>query len=100
MDSTWGGRPYSHPDRRLVAVNAPPHQPGFLPQWLADQKVNVVLAGGMGGRARDLLAQNGIQVVCGVQSNDPTELVQAYMKGDLTDGENTCGHTGSACSGE
>ena len=34
---------------------APEHAPGVLPTWLAEHGVNVVIASGMGARARDLL---------------------------------------------
>ena len=32
-------------------VTPPPHEPGLLPPWLAQQGVNCVIAGGMGGKA-------------------------------------------------
>jgi predicted Fe-Mo cluster-binding NifX family protein len=34
---------------------APEHQPGLLPLWLKERGVNVVIAGGIGSRAMDLL---------------------------------------------
>ena len=39
----------------------PGHQPGFLPQYLSDRGVNVIIAGGMGPRAQDLFAQKNIE---------------------------------------
>ena len=36
-------------------VAAPPHQPGLLPQWLAERGATIVIAGGMGQRARSFL---------------------------------------------
>ena len=35
----------------------PPHAPGVLPRWLAEQNVSVIIAGGMGRRAQDLFEQ-------------------------------------------
>ena len=51
---------------------APEHVPGFLPQWLNAHDVDVVIAFGMGGRARDLLTASSVQVVTGISSADPT----------------------------
>ena len=38
-------------------IDAPPHQPGLLPPWLAERGVNRIIAGGMGQRAQSLGAQ-------------------------------------------
>lgn len=81
--------------RRVVrseVLPAPEHKPGLLPQWLKDQGVKVVLAGGMGTRAKDLLAENGVEVLIGVPSQVPSALVEAYIAGTLTTGENVCDH--------
>jgi predicted Fe-Mo cluster-binding NifX family protein len=79
-----------------AAVDAPPHQPGLLPVWLAEQGVDIVLAGGMGGRAQELLAQNGIKSVVGVTDMSAQEAVETYLQGDLDSGDNACDHTGCA----
>ncbi|HRZ84144.1 MAG TPA: NifB/NifX family molybdenum-iron cluster-binding protein, partial [Candidatus Hydrogenedentes bacterium] len=43
-------------------VTPPPHEPGLLPRWLGEKKVNVILAGGMGQRALMLFDAQGIEV--------------------------------------
>ena len=73
-------------------VDAPPHQPGLLPGWLADQGVNTVLAGGLGGRAMTLLAECGIEVVVGVPVLAPDTLARLYMAGEIGAGANACDH--------
>ncbi len=70
----------------------PPHAPGVLPQWLGQQKVNVVIAGGMGSRAQTLFAENGIQVVTGATTSSPEEIAAAYLDGTLQTGNNICDH--------
>jgi len=70
----------------------PGHAPGVLPQWLGGMCVNVIIAGGMGQRAQQLFAQNGIEVVIGAQANTPEELVSAYLQGSLVTGDNICDH--------
>jgi predicted Fe-Mo cluster-binding NifX family protein len=47
------------------SLTPPPHQPGLLPPWLAEQGAEVIIAGGMGVRAQQLFAVQGIQVVVG-----------------------------------
>ncbi|MDD3146010.1 MAG: NifB/NifX family molybdenum-iron cluster-binding protein [Candidatus Riflebacteria bacterium] len=74
-------------------LTPPPHEPGVLPRWLAEQKATVILAGGMGHRAQELFSQNGIQVITGVQGGQtPETAAEAYLKGTLQTGENACSH--------
>jgi len=73
-------------------VNAPVHQPGLLPPWLAEKGVNVVIAGGMGMSALNLFQQNRIDVITGIMENDPEKAVISHLQGTLTTGNNTCDH--------
>jgi predicted Fe-Mo cluster-binding NifX family protein len=73
-------------------VPAPDHQPGLLPRWLAERGVQVVIAGGMGQRAQQLFAEQGIQVVTGAVPTAPEDLAAAYLAGALRTGENVCDH--------
>ncbi|MEJ2648408.1 MAG: NifB/NifX family molybdenum-iron cluster-binding protein [Sedimentisphaerales bacterium] len=70
----------------------PAHAPGVLPEWLHENGVNVIIAGGMGQRAQQLFAQNEIDVVIGAQAGTPEELVSAYLQNTLVTGENICDH--------
>jgi predicted Fe-Mo cluster-binding NifX family protein len=73
-------------------VPAPEHQPGLLPRWLAERGANVIIAGGMGGRALGLFAEQGIEVAVGAPREEPEELVKAYLAGTLKTGDNVCDH--------
>lgn len=77
---------------RTKLLDAPPHEPGLLPKWLHEQGAEVIIAGGMGQRAQQLFAQNGIQVVVGASGGDPQTLVQTYLAGTLQSGANFCDH--------
>ena len=70
----------------------PPHEPGVLPRWLHEQGVNLVIAGGMGGRAQGIFAQQGIEVIVGAPAEPPESLVRSYLDGTLHSGENICDH--------
>ncbi|KLU64132.1 dinitrogenase iron-molybdenum cofactor [Desulfosporosinus acididurans] len=49
------------------SVPNPGHRPGFLPNFLNDMGVNVVIAGGMGGSAVSIFNDKGIEVITGAQ---------------------------------
>ena len=71
---------------------APPHEPGLLPPWLAERGVNMIIAGGMGQRAQQLFAQQGIQVVVGASAESPEKLIADFFTGTLETGVNACDH--------
>lgn len=97
---------FGHPDCFLIVtidrsdgaarteerLDPPPHQPGVLPVWLAQQGVNVVLAGGIGGRAVNLLESNGTEVVRGVPPMPAQEAIDAWLEGRLESSGDTCSH--------
>lgn len=67
----------------------PGHKPGFLPVFLHENGVNVIIAGGMGGGAVDLFNQKGIEVIVGA-NGDSQVAAEGYFKGELKT-------TGSIC---
>lgn len=69
----------------------PGHEPGALPRLMAQQGVSVVLAGGAGPRAQQLLAAAGIELITGV-SGDSLEALQAFAQGSLETGQSACDH--------
>jgi len=80
---------------KIAAVNtvAPPeHSPGVIPEFLAVQKVECVLAGGMGSRAKEIFDKHGINVITGVMETNPSKVVESYLNGNLKTGVNTCDH--------
>ncbi len=73
-------------------LTPPAHEPGVLPRWLHEQGANVIIAGGMGQRAQQLFTQNDIKVIVGASSDEPEEIVSAYLQGTLETGSNICDH--------
>jgi ATP-binding protein involved in chromosome partitioning len=76
--------------KELVA--SPGHQPGLLPEWLAEEGVSTVIAGGMGSRAQALFRENRIQVVVGAMGHNPEQIVLDHIQGTLATGDNVCDH--------
>ena len=83
---------------RKEFVNSPEHQPGLLPVWLAEQGASVVIAGGMGPRAVELLQQRNIGVVLGAVETDPEQAVLSYLSGNLNTAEIICDHGQGECA--
>ncbi|MBN2209431.1 MAG: P-loop NTPase [Candidatus Coatesbacteria bacterium] len=82
-------------NKRIVNTErapAPPHQPGLLPAWLRERGVQVVIAAGMGPRAKGLFDEEGIEVIIGAATDDPQALAIAYAQGALASGDNICDH--------
>jgi predicted Fe-Mo cluster-binding NifX family protein len=71
---------------------APEHQPGLLPAWLAEKGATHIIAGGMGQRAQMLFAERGIQVTVGAPSEAPETIVRDFLEGTLKTGGNVCDH--------
>ena len=71
------------------SIPNPGHKPGFLPNFLNDMGVNVIISGGMGGGAIDIFNEKGIEVIVGA-SGQADEAVSSYLQGNLKS-------TGSVC---
>ncbi|HZJ76434.1 MAG TPA: NifB/NifX family molybdenum-iron cluster-binding protein [Oscillospiraceae bacterium] len=79
-------------DNQIVkseSVPNPGHKRGFLPVFLSDMGIEVIISGGMGGGAIDIFNSKGIEVIVGV-SGDAKAVVEAYLQGSLKS-------TGSIC---
>jgi predicted Fe-Mo cluster-binding NifX family protein len=78
--------------RGMSYLDAPPHQPGLLPPWLAERGCTDVIAGGMGQRAIQLFNQQGVNVFVGAPRLSPEELVAGFLNHTLTFSANYCDH--------
>lgn len=68
---------------------------GALAGFLAENSVDVLICGGIGGGARNALANVGIELYPGVTGN-ADEAVKALLKGNLNYNPNTtCSHHGA-----
>lgn len=73
-------------------LSPPPHEPGVLPAWLHEQGVNLIIAGGMGSRAQQLFAQQGIAVITGAPADGPERITHCWLADTLETGGNACDH--------
>lgn len=73
----------------VISSNGTGH--GALAGLLAEQGVNVLICGGIGGGAQAALTEAGIELCAGAQGN--TDLaVEAYLKGELESSGANCDH--------
>lgn len=69
----------------------PGHRPGFLPKFIAEKGIHVIIAGGMGATAQELFKENGVDVVVGAQGN-LEDVIGGYVNGKLETVGNGCSH--------
>ena len=73
----------------VIGSNGTGH--GALAGLLADQSVDVLICGGIGGGAQSALAEAGVELCSGAQG-DADQAVEAYLKGELVSTGATCDH--------
>ena len=79
-------------DNKVVdkkVIDNPGHHPGFLPEFLKEQGVSVIIAGGMGQRAQMLFDESGIKTIMGA-SGKVDEIIDKLVAGTLKGGESLC----------
>ena len=80
---------YNTDNNQTKTIPNPGHKPGFLPNFLGDQGIEVIIAGGMGAGAIEIFHSRNIQVVTGAQGG-ALEAAQAFSRDELDS-------TGAAC---
>lgn len=73
----------------VIGSNGTGH--GALAGLLADQGIDVLICGGIGGGAQAALAEAGVELCSGAEG-DTDAAVEAYLKGELASAGATCDH--------
>lgn len=73
----------------VIGSNGTGH--GALASLLAEQGVNVLICGGIGGGAQTALTEAGIELCAGAQGNTD-QAVESYLKGELVSSGANCDH--------
>jgi len=74
---------------KAESIPNPGHKPGFLPNFLNDMGVKVIISGGMGGGAIEIFNEKDIEVITGA-TGSAEAAVNNYLQGILKS-------TGSVC---
>jgi predicted Fe-Mo cluster-binding NifX family protein len=72
-----------------VEIENPGHSPGYIPQFLHDKSVKLVVCGGMGARAQGFFEELGLETIKGVQGTID-EVIEKLEKGVLEGGKSLC----------
>ena len=84
-------------DKKIVEESilpVPEHTTGSYPHFLADQKVDAIIVGGVGGKAIQIFNSRNINVFIGANVKRPNELIEDYILGKLALTGNLCNHEG------
>lgn len=69
--------------RSIANPFAESHEPGQIPNFIKQQQAEVMLSGGMGGRALEFFAQAGIKTATGA-TGTVRQALDSYLGGTLT----------------
>lgn len=99
LDAHFGHCKYfaiiSTSDNEIVSeefVVPPPHEPGLLPNWLADKGVTEIIAGGMGQRAIQIFNQRGVNAFVGAPKALSIDIAKGFLDGSIQFQANYCDH--------
>lgn len=84
---------YDVEDKQIIkseSIDNPGHEPGFLPNFLNDLAVNLIISRGIGGGAITIFQDKNIDVVSGA-TGEAEAAVKSYLNGELKS-------TGSICN--
>ncbi|MEI6101039.1 MAG: NifB/NifX family molybdenum-iron cluster-binding protein [Eubacteriales bacterium] len=76
-------------DKKILDASASGH--AALAPFLKSTGADVVICGGIGGGARQMLSEAGIKLISGMEGNIE-DAVAKYIKGELNDMGGSCSH--------
>jgi predicted Fe-Mo cluster-binding NifX family protein len=74
---------------KKTTLTNPGHRPGFLPAFLSEYGVNVIIAGGMGSGAVDLFNEKHIAIITGA-SGDVDPVINKWISRELKSSGSVC----------
>lgn len=72
-------------------IENPGNRPGYLPQFLKEKGIDLVITGGMGQKAIAMFDKSGVEVFVGVNGSIG-EVVYELIEGTLEGGTSACSH--------
>ncbi len=74
-------------------IPAPQHIEGSFPQWIKENKANILIVSGIGPKAVDMLNSFGITVITNVVPDNPRKIVEDFLANKLdTTYKEVCDH--------
>jgi Mrp family chromosome partitioning ATPase/predicted Fe-Mo cluster-binding NifX family protein len=73
-------------------LTPPKHEPGTIPKWLNEVGATKIITGGIGQSAINFFNGFGITVLSGAPEMKPDDLINGYLKNEITFSGGTCNH--------
>lgn len=73
----------------VEALKNPPHQKGFLPNFLESHDIDCLITGSIGGMAVKLLDELNIRTIRGV-SGKPEDIIERFINDSLESSDEIC----------
>ncbi len=77
-------------------LDPPEHVPGAFPAFLGEQCADVIITGGMGGRAVSLFKEQNIDVILGARGQI-SDTIQIFLEGELESKGSECSSHERGC---
>ena len=71
-------------------IENPGHKPGFIPKFLNDKEVDMIIAGGIGRKAISMFDDFDVDVVSGCGGESVDDVLERTVNGELEEGANPC----------
>jgi ATP-binding protein involved in chromosome partitioning len=85
--------PVNQSVRQTKLLSPPPQAVGALADLLGRENVEVLLTNGVSQRDREMIEEEGIEVIVGVPSHRVEPVMANYLAGTLQTGQNPCEQT-------
>jgi len=83
---------YDLEDKKIVSkteIKNPGHQPFFLPKFLAEKGVNILITGGIGPRAINTFKEFNIKIISNVEGK-VENVIKNYLEGKIKEEVEPC----------
>lgn len=71
-------------------IENPGHKPGYIPQFLNEKGVDMLVTGGIGRKAISMFDDLGVKVVTGLEGENIDKVIEQLVEGDVESDENPC----------
>jgi predicted Fe-Mo cluster-binding NifX family protein len=70
-------------------IKTPSHKPFFIPKFLAERGVEILITGGIGPRAINLFKELNVKVISGVEGRTD-DVIKRYLEGEIDENLEPC----------
>lgn len=71
-------------------IENPGHRPGYIPQFLNEREIDLLVTGGIGRKAVSMFDNFGVEVITGLEGKNTEKVIEQITKGEIESGKNPC----------